>query len=182
MLRGTSCWTTSSRRHGVRRKLTDHIGERDVGDTLERGRQLLEWVTPRYHLGYQPGFRTGDRAAVESRHEAGFHGGRFADPRRPDDDEQPLPLDDREHLGDGAIPTVEVLGVGLLERLEATVRVAGGHEIGGRSGRDGERGAQLCDQLVDRTRPTIRIGIRCPAQDAGNRPLTERQRPVQRRR
>ena len=34
----------------------------------------------------------------------------------------------RDHLGDGTLATVEVLGVGLLEWLEAAVRVAGRHE------------------------------------------------------
>ena len=37
-------------------------------------------------------------------------------------------LEDLDHLADGAFATVEVVGVGLLERGEAAVRVAGRHE------------------------------------------------------
>ena len=55
--------------------------------------------------------------------EAGLDRRGLADPRRADDDEQPLALEDLEHLGDGALATVEVLGVGLLEGLQAAIRV-----------------------------------------------------------
>ena len=79
-----------------------------------------------------------------------------------------------------AISTEEVVGVGLLERLQAAVRVAGGHEHGRRLGRDGERVAQLVRQLVDRPVATPRIGVGRPSHDVSDWPLAEQQRPVRR--
>ena len=181
MSRGTSWRTTSSSALGAADELADDVGRRDVGDPLERRGQLLERVASGHHLGDQPGLRAGDARPGRAR------------ARRPALTTDDLPIPDgptttssrsRSRIATisaiGAVATEEVLGVGLLERLEAAVRVAGGHERRRRVGRDGERVAQLGQQLVDRPVAPAGIGVGRPADDAGGRTLADRQRPVQR--
>ena len=92
-------------------------------------------VASGHHLGDQPRLGAGERAGRERGQQAGLHDRRLADARRADDDEQSFVLEDLDHLGDGAVAAVEVLGVGLLERGEAAVRVAGRYERRRRVGR-----------------------------------------------
>ena len=105
---------------------------------------------PGHHLGDQPRLGTGERAAGERGQQAGLHDRRLADARRADDDQQTFVLEDLDHLADGVVATVEVVGVGLLECGEAAIRVAGRHERSRGVDGDGERVPQICQQVVHR--------------------------------
>ena len=90
-------------------------------------------------------------------------------------------LENGDHLGDRSVAAVEVVGVGLLERLEAAVRVARRCERRRRRGRHRERVAKLGHQLVDRLVPAARIRIGGAADDSRRRTLGDVERPVDRR-
>ena len=88
-------------------------------------------------------------------------------------------LEDLDHLGDGTFATVEVLGVGLLERGEAAVGVAGRYERRRRVDWHGECVAQLGLQLVDRLLASARVRVGRPGDDEVDRSSADRQRTVQ---
>ena len=136
-------------RAGRGRQLAGDVGRGDGGDAPERCGQPFERRRAGHHLGDQPRLGTGERTIGESGQQAGLDHRGLADARRADDDEQRLLPDDVDHLADGALATVEVVGVGLLERLRPAVRVAGRYESLRRVDGSGECVSQLGRQFLD---------------------------------
>ena len=87
---------------------------------------------------------------AERRQQAGLHDRRLANARWADDDQQTFVREDLDHLPDGVVATVEVVGVGLLECGEAAIRVAGRHERSRGVDADDERIPQICHQVAHR--------------------------------
>ena len=164
----------------LRQQRPDDVGNVGGGDASERCREVLERLAPGDEVGDEPALRPRERPGRERRQQAGLDGGRLADSRRTDDDQQRLVPENGDHLGDWSIATVEVVGVRLLERLEATVRVARRREPRRRSSRYGERVAKLGHQLVDRLLPPARIRIGGAADDSRRRTRRDIERPVER--
>ncbi len=111
------------------------------------------------------------RAAAERRDEPGLDDGRLADPGRSHDRHEASVADRPHELVDERTASVEVVGVRLVERPQALVRVLGGRVRLGHRGpdRSGERGEKSVDRLV----ALVRIGRGCAGDD-----LVERSRQL----
>jgi len=98
-------------------------GRITVADPEQRRGQLLERIGPRDHAGDQPGLRSRYRPGAERRDQPGVHHGRFPDPGRADDRNQPVPTDGFQQCPDRRIAAEEVLSIALRERREPLVRI-----------------------------------------------------------
>ena len=110
----------------VAREVLDEIVRPLHRDTQDRRGQLLERIPAREHVADDPPVRAGQRAVAQRRHQSRLHDGRFPDPRRAHDGDQAVVADRGGELADERLASVEVVGVGLAERLKALVRILRG--------------------------------------------------------
>ena len=177
-LPGANSLTTAPR--DARLERPDDVGRLGGGDPLERCCQLFERLAPGNEFGDEPALGAWHRPGCECWHQTRLDGGRLADARWADHDQQWLVLENGDHLGHCSVAAEEVLGVRLLERLEAAVRVTCRYERRRRRGRYRERVAKVADQLLDRLLPTARFRIRSAADHIGRWTLSDLERPVDR--
>ena len=169
-------------RQTVGDQLVDDVGPVERGDTSQGRTELCERRRARRHLRDQPAIRACQRTGGEWREQTGLHRRGLAATRRTDHQQQALSLQGRQHLRHHRVTSEEVAGIGLLEGRQAAIRVARRDERSGRIAGDGQCGAHLGDELVDRRLPPRRIDLDRSGHH-GVEPLgAEHERTVERRR